>query len=50
VVGVGQEARGGDDAFGLIIDENKHHNGLAFFDATLLLGDGEEEVFAKAPI
>jgi hypothetical protein len=34
----------------LIIDENKHHNGLAFLDAALLLGDGEEEVFAEAPI
>ena len=50
VVEVALQARGGDDAFGLVVDKNTYDHGFADLHATVLFGVGKEQILSQAPV
>lgn len=50
MVDVALQPRGGDDAFGLVVDENIHDHGVADLHAALLLGIRQEKILAQTPV
>ena len=50
VVDVPFQTRGGDDAFGLVVDKNIHDHYVAHLHAAFLLGIRKKQIFSKSPV